>query len=275
MVAGGVVLAAVVVLDAANVLWGRATARDVTRLGTTAGPRLTFLPRETARLPAPVMRYFQFALTPEQRLPRRAHMRWTGEFRLRPDAAWVPFTAEQRFNMQSPGFVWDASIRMAGPLLPARVRDSYIDGEGAMLGRLAAVVPIVDQHGTPEMAAGALARWLGEGVWAPTALLPGPGVAWSPIDDSTARAKVTDGAVTVTGDFHFAAGGEITRVSMTRFRDVNGRGVPTPFEGRYFGYRRVAGMMIPAGGEVAWILPEGRFAYWRGRIGDVRYEPAP
>jgi hypothetical protein len=31
-------------------------------------------------------------------------------------------------------------------------------------------------------------------------------------------------------------------------------------------------MMIPSGGEVAWLLPEGRFAYWRGRIVDAEYD---
>jgi uncharacterized protein DUF6920 len=31
-------------------------------------------------------------------------------------------------------------------------------------------------------------------------------------------------------------------------------------------YRRVSGMMIPPGAEVEWVLPEGRFTYWRGRV---------
>jgi hypothetical protein len=176
--------------------------------------------------------------------------------------------------VQPPGFVWDATIHMA-PLVPVRVRDEYVAGEGAMLGKVAALVPVADQRGTPEMAAGALSRYLGEAVWLPTALLPSAGVSWAAIDDSTARATLTDGETMVSADFHFGARGEIVGTTMSRFRDVNGRGVLTPFEGRMGGaYRRVSGMMVPEAGEVAWLLPAGRFAYWRGRLVDAAYEPS-
>ena len=77
--------------------------------------------------------------------------------RLKPDAAWSPFTAEQRFTASPPGFVWDATVRMM-PLVPVRVRDSYVAGEGRMLGRIAGVVTVVNQGGTSEMKLGALAR---------------------------------------------------------------------------------------------------------------------
>jgi hypothetical protein len=274
---GGVALGAAAVTAVANVRWTRATARATRRLAEqptverVPARAPTFSPEQLAGLPAPVARYFTFALTPGQPLIRRARVRWEGEFRLRPGGSWRPFTAVQDFMARPPGFVWDATIRVA-PLLPARVRDAYVAGEGVMLGKIAALVPVADQRGTPEMAAGALSRYLGEAVWLPTALLPSAGVSWTPIDERTARATLTDGGTTVTADFHFGPRGEIVGASMTRYRDVNGRGVPTPFEGRYASeYRRVAGMMIPVGGEVAWLLPEGPFAYWRGRIGAAEY----
>ena len=45
-----------------------------------------------------------------------------------------------------------------------------------------------------------------------------------------------------------------------------------PFEGRYRDYARRNGIMIPMSAEVAWLLPEGRFAYWRGHPAEVRYD---
>jgi len=42
-------------------------------------------------------------------------------------------------------------------------------------------------------------------------------------------------------------------------------------EGHFRGYERVDGVMVPRGGEVAWILPEGQLTYWRGRIVVVEY----
>jgi hypothetical protein len=273
-VAAGAVAAAV----AASARWARATSRATERLAARARssspaerPRL-FSPDQLAGLPAPVVRYFTFALTPGQPLPRTVHARWIGEFRTSRTAAWKPFTAVQDFTIDPPGFVWNATITMA-PLISVRVRDEYVDGTGAMVGKLGALVPVVDQGGSAEMAAGALSRYLGEAAWFPTALLPGEHVSWTPIDDSTARATLTDGAVTVHGDFHFGRDGQIVSVSMTRYRDEHGRGVPTPFEGRLGPeYRRVAGMMVPAAADVAWLLPEGRFDYWRARLPELTYD---
>jgi hypothetical protein len=148
-----------------------------------------------------------------------------------------------------------------------------------MLGRAGGLVTVVDEGGTPAMAASALARWLGEAVWFPTALVPsgtpGDGVRWEAVDDSTARATITDGATAVSADFHFAPTREITRMTAMRYRDVNGTGVLTPFEGRYGPYARRDGAMVPTSAEVAWLLPEGRFPYWRGRPVDVTYDHAP
>ena len=275
---GGLVIAAAGTVAIGYAAWRRATASRVEALDAEARRRRApdgqpFGKSKAANLPAPVARYLAFSLPEGQRRIRTARIHWTGEMRLQPDAPWSPYTAEQRFTSSPPGFVWDATVRMM-PLVPVRVRDSYVGGEGRMLGRLASVVTVVNVAGTPEMAQGALARWLGEAAWLPTAFRPGEGVAWEAVDDSTARATVTDGAVGVSADFHFAPSGALTRMTAMRYRDVNGHGVLTPFEGRYSRYARFAGMMLPTSAEVAWLLPEGRFAYWRGTPSAVRYELA-
>lgn len=257
-------------------IWRRDTARSLSRLDAALDER-DGDPAETfdgvpPGLPEPVTRYFEFALTPGQPIIRRARIQWAGEFRTSADAAWSKFRAVQHFTVAPPGFVWDAKIQMA-PLVPVRVRDEYIAGEGMMVGKLAALVSVADERGTPEMAAGALSRWLGEAVWFPTALLPGQGVTWAPLGDHTARATVTDGATTVSADFRFGPRGEIVGASMMRYRDVKGRGVLTPFEANIRSdYMRVNGMMIPRRGEVEWVAPQGRLPFWRGRVVTVRYE---
>lgn len=279
IVAGGLVVGAAAALAIGALAWRRATARHLDLLADAMRRRgpdaaLSIRHADLAALPAPVARYFAFAFPEGQRRIRTARIRWEGEMRLRPDAAWIPFTAEQQFTAAPPGFVWDAAVRMM-PLVPVRVRDSYIASQGRMLGRLGGVATVVSEGGTMAMAQSALARWLGEAAWFPTALLPGKGVAWEAVDDSTARATVTDGAVHVSGDFHFASTGEMTSMTAMRYRDVNGRSVLTPFEGRYGSFERREGVMIPATAEVAWLLPEGRFAYWRGQPIEVSYSRIP
>jgi len=84
-----------------------------------------------------------------------------------------------------------------------------------------------------------------------------------------------DGGTRVSLDFTFSPGGEIVRAyTPARPRDVGGTDVPTPWECRYRDYRWVDGVRIPGAGEVEWILPEGRLAYWRGRVVRVEYERA-
>lgn len=235
------------------------------------GGVLAYQPEQLAGLPAPAVRYFEFALTPGQPIVRRARITWAGEFRTGADRPWKPFIAVQHYTTRPPGFVWDAKIRVA-PLLSIRVRDAYIAGEGAMLGKLAALVRVVDQRGTPEMSAGALSRYLAEAVWLPTALLPSQGVVWTPIDDQSARASLTDGRTRVSIDVHFGAAGQIAHVSTVRDRDVHGSMRLTPWVGRFDAYVRTGGMMIPTGGEAEWVRPEGPAPYWRGHTTHVEYD---
>lgn len=220
-------------------------------------------------LPAPVARYFRFALTPGQPIVRRTRIEHAGDFALRP-GAWGPFTSVQHVVTRPPGFVWDAAVRVGG--LPVRVRDGYLGGEGSMRGAIGALFPVLDQRGSPELAAGALMRYLAEAAWYPTALLPSGGVGWTTVNDDTARASLSDRGTVISVDFHFGPQGEIIGVSGNRYRDVDGRGVSTPWEGHFSEYARHGGMMIPTSGEVAWLLPEGRHAYWRAGITRIDYD---
>jgi hypothetical protein len=316
VVIGGLAAAGTVAVMAGRSAWQRETERMVAQLRAGRGEQPARAASTTAELtppakspatgtpalspakaqpdlPAPVARYFALVL-PEGEPPIGApRIRWRGEFQSRPGGGWAPFTAEQHFTADPPGFVWDAEIQMI-PLVPVRIRDSYHDGAGAMHGRIGGVLPIVTEGGTPEIAQSALARWLGEAVWFPTALLPDTAgddaggaaghdawadtggapraaVRWEAIDDTTARATVTDGAVSASAEFHFAPTGEITRMTALRYRDVDGAMVLTPFEGEYHDYARHAGILVPTRAEVAWLTPEGRYPYWRAGPTEIRY----
>lgn len=280
----GVLIVVVAVLVAASVAvaygtrtWRRSSEAEFSSLKSLAdaapkgNARTTFARDELDSLPPPVKRFFDRVLIPSQRMIRLAFIDHTGDFALKPNE-WMPFTSRQLYSTSPRGFVWDATIRKI-PLAPMRVLDRYAAGTGSMLGSVAGVVKIVDQEGTPGLAAGALLRFFAEAAWLPTALLPSEGVRWSALDDSTANATITDAGVTVTMTVHFGADGELSRVTAMRERDVNGTSVLTPWEGRFSReLMTVSGMKIPVRGEVAWKLPEGEHVYWRGKVVGVRYE---
>jgi hypothetical protein len=275
-VLGGIVTAAAAATAVAGPRWNRAARRAAARLAEAAPDdgRLpsTFSPNQLAGLPEPVVRYFTFALTPGQPFFRRARIEQLGEFAMRP-GRWSAMLAEQHVSVLPPGFVWNASIRLA-PGLTVRVRDGYLVGDATMRAAVAGFVPIVTRRNSPGLAEGALLRYLAEAMAVPTALLPAAGVRWTPIDQSTARATLTDAGVTVWMDAHFGAHGKITHLTAERYRDVNGTGVPTPFVGRAADYRSAHGMMVPMSSEATWQLPEGPFTFFRARMERMEYDEA-
>ncbi len=221
-------------------------------------------------LPAPVRSYFDFALSEGQRMIEAASIQWEGEFAVKP-RHWSAFTAKQHYRMHPPGFVWDARIQMTS-ILPVLVRDTYMDHVGSLRAAIGGVVRVADQHGAPELAAGELLRYLGEAVWYPTALLPSAGVTWSAIDHRSAAATLTDGETSVSMVAHFAPTGEITSITAMRPREVKGVAVLTPWVAYLEEYSARDGMQVPVSGTVEWVLPTGRFPYWRGTLIDVHYD---
>jgi hypothetical protein len=225
-------------------------------------------------LPAPVARYFRRVLPDGPRPIARARVRQSGEFLLRPArSGWRPFAAVETFTSCPPGFLWDAHIRLL-PGLRVHVVDSFRDGQGSMRATmLGGLLTLASARGTPDLAAGSLHRYLAEAVLLPTALLPGPGVEWRALDADHARAALTVGATSVTLDFRFGSDGLVESVSTpARMRDVKGRGVPTPWQGRWWAYDSAHGLLVPRRGEVEWLLPEGPQVYWRGRIEAITYD---
>jgi len=255
-----------------RIIWQRSVRADFARLDSRAAREPASAGRDSsATVPPPVARYFAYAIPLHTPAIRRAEIVWSGEFLVRANDSWRPFSATEVFTVRPPGLVWSASIAWQS-LLPIDVEDSYVDGSARMRGKVASIFSIVDERDTPELGTAALQRYLAECAWLPTALLPQSGVEWTPVDDSTARATLIDHEVRASAEFHFAASGEIQRVSALRYRSTPNGMVPARWVGTFNGYTRVHGMMVPGSAEVEWELPEGRSPYWRGRLDSAKYE---
>lgn len=254
--------------------WRRATGRAMDRLRARASAAPgAFTAASVAGLPEPVARYFGRVLRADQAYVRAAELAQEGEFRIGQEGqGWRPFRARQCFSAVPPGFVWEARIRL-GPLASICVRDSYLEGSASMRAALLAVVPLMNATARPELNAAALQRYLAEAIWFPTALLPGQGVTWEGIDARRALATITDAGTSAALEFRFHAAGEIAEIfTPARYREAQGKYVPTPWAVRCTEYGERHGMRIPVAAEVEWRLPEGPRPYWRGRITEIRYE---
>lgn len=253
--------------------FNRTTNKAIAEIGSAAKQNAGIVSfKDCENLPAPVARYFRFALKDGQPIRHHAKIRHAGEFNM--GDKWIPFESEQHFSSDPPGFVWDANMEM-NPLMNVRVRDGYSHGKGTMQGKILGLLSVVNANGgDPKLASGALQRYLAESAWQPTALLPSKNLKWEPIDENCALATLTDSGVTVSLEFTFNEKGEIVSVfSPARFREINGEYKPFPWAGRFWNYQERDGMMIPIEGEVEWQMPEGNLPYWRGKVTEVVCEP--
>ncbi len=241
--------------------------------GRTAPASTRYDPKELDPLPAPVQRYFRKVLQEGQPIITAAVIEQSGTFNMgKTIERWSTFTARQHVLTSRPGFVWNARISML-PGIPVFVHDAYTAGEGLLRAALLGLINVTENRGGRQMNEGELLRYLAEAPWYPTALLPSQGIAWETVNDSSARATLRDGDTTVSMLFHFNEDDLIQSVrAEARGREVQGKFVPTPWEGTMSGYDWRQGMLVPTEGEVAWILPAGRKPYWRGRLLGFRYE---
>ncbi|MDP2079708.1 MAG: DUF6544 family protein [Pseudotabrizicola sp.] len=255
--------------------WGAATRGLVARLDAAAvsGKVAPYVAAELAGLPAPVRRYFERALTDGQPIIGSVDLAVNGTFNMGLEAPqWRPFTSDQRVVTNRPGFVWNARI-MLFPLVPVRVHDAYVAGEGVLRPSALGMVPLGEVQGVGEIAKGELMRWFAEAVWYPTALLPSQGVLWDAVNATSATATMTDGPITLSMLFRFGADGLVSGIRIdARGALVKGISVMMPWEGRFRDYRPVDGMMIPFFGEVAWITPQGERPYFRGTVIGVTHQ---
>lgn len=224
----------------------------------------------TQELPESVRRYFAYAL-PRVKQLSEARLRQTGVLRtdMKRDK-WSHFVAKQRFTRGS--FEWQAKVALLGPL-SVSVTDSYAAGVGAGKVQLFSWLTLAAERDRPELNEGALHRYLAEGVWCPTNLLPEAGVQWRAVDDHRAIASIDDHGVYVELEFTFAENGAVQEIyTPARFGRFGKSYKRCPWRGRFADYRDVQGLRIPFFGEVGWQIDDNWEWVWRGDIAEADYD---
>lgn len=194
----------------------------------------------------------------------------TGEMRLRPDSAWLPFTAVQYFAVQHPEFVWLAQFK---PPLSITVIDSYLAGCGHLEARLLGSIPVTKATGI-EVDRGELMRYLAELAYCPDALLFNLALIWREIDEHRVEVSAGQGKSRSAVQLLFNGAGDIIEIfTPDRPRQVGNRIEHRPWHGYYRDYQTLSGYRVPLHSEVSWELNTGVFTYWRGRITALEADP--
>jgi hypothetical protein len=216
--------------------------------------------KDLTGLPEPVQLWLRSAGIVGQPRPTTVRLKQAGEIRLG-DRGWLPFTAEEYYTIDPPGFVWTASIDMA-PLVAVIGQDRFVAGKGNLEMRVLGVIPVANDSGA-DMDQGELLRYLNEIMWFPAAALS-PYITWESIDTTSALATIQYAGLKVSATFVFDDQGRLTTMTADRFDREYGAIVPwsTPITA----YGIFNGINIPIAGEAVYTRDTGDFSYIRLRV---------
>lgn len=198
---------------------------------------------------------------------RTAVLQQRGALRTAPGKPWMPFTSEQVYALEPPGFVWLAHARVA-PLLTMTAKDRWIGGAGNMHVRLFDLVTVVNATG-PEIDQGAALRYWGE-ILAFPEMKSSTHLRWETIDERRARFTVLGSEPRVTAVVEFDDQGRLIATRAERYRSVGRTSVLTPWSGRMRNWRMIDGRSFPGTWESVWHLDQGEFLAVKMEIVHVR-----
>ena len=231
-----------------------------------------FDPERLAGLPEPARRYFAYTIEPGTPLLPVAIIEMTGEFSLgtKDDPRYQPMEARQILAVPE-GFVW--SMRTQGGM-PVSGSDS---GSWTRF-RIFGLIPVGRLGGDPDHTRSAFGRYVAEAsIWAPAALMPGPGVRWSVLDDDTARVTIARGELEQAVDITVDSQGRPVEVSFQRWSDANPDRVHRlqPFGAVMSDFREVDGYRLPFRVEAGNMFgTEDYFPFFLADVTEIRFPGA-
>jgi hypothetical protein len=229
-------------------------------------PSTTVSEADLQRLPEPVRRWLRYAQVVGTQRPTTVRLRQEGDFQLE-GRGWRPYQAEQYFTTNPPGFLWEASFKMA-PLVSVVGRDQYRGGEASLQMRVLSLVPVANKTGGG-LNQGDLLRYLGELQWFPAAALADY-ISWEPLEADVVRATMRYAGVTASMTFRFGVGGRLLEERAIRYNDVRGRN--ESWVNRNDADGEFGGLCVPVVGEARWEYDSGPSPYIRWRVTDLEQD---
>ncbi len=212
-------------------------------------------------LPEPVQRYFKHVLKEGQ--PYIGYIRLThdGQFKTGQDKDWLNIEGEQYFTTEKPGFIWKGTTTMF------TARDKYISDKGRLVVSLLSLINVVDAQGE-KYNEGELQRWLCEGVWFPTNLLPSERLQWSAMDAQTAKLTFNYQGLSLFYLVSFNKLGEITQMETKRY--MSEEKLET-WIGKMKDYQELNGIRVPTNIEALYRLEKGDYPYAKFKVKKIEY----
>lgn len=242
----------------------------------TSEPAPVVSESDLVRLPVVVAHYVRNCGAVGRERVTGFRARLHGRIRSGPDAAWMPFTAEQVNKVGLDPFrLFSMDATMAG--IPVDVLHTFLGPDARMQVRLLGALTMVSASG-PEMGRSETVTLFNDlCVMAPAALVD-EHIEWRDIDGHSVQGTYTNGFETVTAVLVFDDHGDLVDfVSDDRSQaSSDGSGFTRMRWSTPLGdYRDVGGRRSATTGEGRWHAPDGAFTYLELEIDEVDLVTAP
>ncbi len=219
--------------------------------------------RYVASLPPVVQRYLRFMEVVGRPRVWSFTARSAGNFRRGPHEPWMACEAWQYNSRLGITRIFNMRLRMGG-FLPVMVRDTYVRGQGRMLGRLFDTFSIVDQA-DEKIAIGELVTYLNDAILFAPSMVLGPETSFTAASDDAFDISLRDGERCVTARVFVDAEGAPTNFTTNdRFGEdpaKPGAMVRAEWSTPVAGFRMLTGRRVPTEASATWHFPSGELTY--------------
>jgi hypothetical protein len=248
--------------------WGRAVAAEfVAQPLRPAEAPVTA--EDLVYLPDPVRRYVERSGALGRPRPQNMRVVLDANMYRKPGQAPMRARSVQYSFFGRPTRLFLMEARMFG--LPVRALHVYREESATFTVRVASAVTMVDLTGASISAAETVTVLNDLCLMAPGALLDSR-LAWTPVDDRTARVTFTNGAHRVTATLSFDEGELVDFWSDDRPDSSSGSFVPMRWSTPISEHRDVGGMHLLHRGNAVYDHPDGPFTYGEFTMRSIEYD---
>lgn len=195
-----------------------------------------------------------------------------GRMKTKPEGNWMPFMAQQYFNVKDPGFIWTTRVESGFPIY-LDGRDKLLYGKGEMLIKLLSLFPVVNERDNSKIDSGTAQRFLAEISWFPSAAL-NENITWEELKDNLVRANLDLYGNKVSGVFKFSEHGEPISFETQRFYGGKVNSKKETWIIEMLSFKEFSGYKIPNKCKLTWKLPDGDFTWLELEVTEIDYNIA-
>lgn len=271
MVIVSLIVILVITIAIASALLNRQANNDAREVLSSAelAQKEIIQPSELNNLPSCVQKWMRCSGVVGHEKIHTVRLTQSGRLRLEPDKPWMPVEAVQYINVDKPGFVWKARVKMA-PFIYLQGKDKYFNGHGSMQIKLLSLLTVVNSKPAPEMDQGTLLRYLAEMMWYPSAAL-NDYISWEEVGANSARATMKWQGVQASMLFNFNETGDVVSTVAARYQEVNGAFVLNDWGGIPREFHEYNGIRIANQADVVWKYQTGDFNWLQIEVNDIDF----